>query len=131
MRTRSLTTALLAASLVALTACGGGDDGGDTAAPAEPAAVSSDGVTIVATEFLFDPVDFSLPADEAVDLTLENRGVVEHDIVVEELDDRVLVFANAGTTVTENVTVPAGTYTYYCSIPGHRDAGMEGVLTVE
>jgi plastocyanin len=130
MRTRTLTTAILASSLVLLTACGGGDDG-DTSGTGDAAANSSGGVTIEATEFAFEPEDFSLPADQDTELTLVNKGVVEHDIVVEELDDRELVFANAGETVTETVSVPAGTYTYYCSIPGHRSAGMEGTLTVE
>jgi uncharacterized cupredoxin-like copper-binding protein len=130
MRTTSLTAAILASSLVVLTACGGGDGGTATDA-ADGVAASAGGVTIEATEFAFDPEDFSLPADEATDLTLVNKGVVEHDIVVEELDDVELVFADAGETVTESVTVPAGTYTFYCSIPGHRSAGMEGTLTVE
>jgi uncharacterized cupredoxin-like copper-binding protein len=127
MRTRSLTAALLASSLLVVTACGGGDPAD---APAEAAAAPSGGVTVVATEFAFDPPDFSLPADEATDLTLDNQGVVEHDIVVEELDDRELVYADPGQSVTESVTLPAGTYTVYCSIPGHRAGGMEGTLTV-
>jgi plastocyanin len=131
MRTTSLTAAILASSLVVLTACGGGDDGGATDTSAEGAAASSGGVTIEATEFAYSPEDFSLPADVATELTLENKGVVEHDIVVEELDDLELVFANAGETVTETVTIAAGTYTFYCSIPGHRSAGMEGTLTVD
>jgi uncharacterized cupredoxin-like copper-binding protein len=113
-----------------LTACGGGTMP-RTRRRRCRRPTSSGGVTIVATEFAFDPEDFSLPADEDVELTLENAGVVEHDIVVEELDDRELVYANAGETVTETVNLSAGTYTFYCSIPGHRSAGMEGTLTVE
>jgi uncharacterized cupredoxin-like copper-binding protein len=128
MRTKSLTAALLASSLLVVTACGG--DGETADAPAEAAAATSGGVTVVATEFAFDPADLSLPADQATDLTLDNQGVVEHDIVVEELEDRELVYADPGQSVTASVTVPAGTYTFYCSIPGHREAGMEGTLTV-
>jgi plastocyanin len=130
MRRSLITTAALASALV-LSACSGGADATSAGSDGADDAGASGGVTVAATEFAFDPADFSLPADEAVELTLENKGVVEHDIVVEELDDRELVFAAAGTTVTETVTVPAGTYTFYCSIPGHRAGGMEGTLTVE
>jgi plastocyanin len=131
MRPTLFTSAVLAGALF-LSACGGGTDATPAATDdADPGSTSSGGVTIVATEFAFDPEDFSLPADEDVELTLENAGVVEHDIVVEELDDRELVYANAGETVTETVNLSAGTYTFYCSIPGHRASGMEGTLTVD
>lgn len=107
-----------------LVACGGDSGSGDSAS-------GSTATTIVATEFAFDPSSFNLPADTDVELTLQNAGVVEHDIVVAELDDQMLVYANAGQTVTETVNLPAGSYTIYCSIPGHRQAGMEGSLTVQ
>jgi uncharacterized cupredoxin-like copper-binding protein len=29
------------------------------------------------------------------------------------------------------VTVKPGKYTFYCSVPGHRQAGMQGILTVK
>ena len=35
-----------------------------------------------------------------------------------------------GAEDSEKVELKAGTYTYYCSLPGHRAAGMEGTLTV-
>lgn len=128
---RTLFTSAVLASALFLSACGGADASRTAGGDADTDWASSGGVTVEATEFAFDPEDFSLPADEDVELTLANKGVVEHDIVVEELDDRELVYADAGETVTETVSVPAGTYSYYCSIPGHRDAGMEGTLTVE
>jgi nitrite reductase (NO-forming) len=37
----------------------------------------------------------------------------------------------AGQTTNVTIDAPAGTYTFYCSIPGHRQAGMEGTLTVK
>jgi uncharacterized cupredoxin-like copper-binding protein len=126
---RTTLISLLLAGALLLAACGDSDNPSN----GEEAGNSggSGGTTVVATEFAFDPSSFTLPADTDVELTLENAGVVEHDIVVEELDDRELVFADAGETVTETVNLPAGSYTIYCSIPGHRDAGMEGSLTVE
>lgn len=35
-----------------------------------------------------------------------------------------------GKTATLTVTLKKGTYTYYCPVPGHRQAGMHGTLTV-
>ncbi len=35
-----------------------------------------------------------------------------------------------GGTKSITVTVAAGTYVYYCNVPGHRQAGMQGTLTV-
>ncbi len=34
-------------------------------------------------------------------------------------------------TTTATVELEAGDYTFYCSVPGHQDGGMEGDLTVE
>ena len=36
-----------------------------------------------------------------------------------------------GGTKTLTMTLAPGTYTYYCSVPGHRQAGMQGTLTVK
>ena len=36
-----------------------------------------------------------------------------------------------GDTATTEATLEAGKYTYFCSVPGHRQAGMEGTLTAK
>jgi plastocyanin len=36
-----------------------------------------------------------------------------------------------GGTKSFSATLKPGTYTYYCSVPGHREAGMQGTLTVK
>ena len=35
-----------------------------------------------------------------------------------------------GSTSTVTATLKKGTYTYYCPVPGHKQAGMVGTLTV-
>lgn len=67
------------------------------------------------------------------DLTfvLENQGQIEHNLVIEELGNELIVEAAAGEVATGEVTLDPGEYTYYCSIPGHREAGMEGTLTAD
>jgi uncharacterized cupredoxin-like copper-binding protein len=37
----------------------------------------------------------------------------------------------AGKSSTLTVTLKKGTYAYYCPVPGHRQAGMRGTLTVK
>jgi plastocyanin len=123
MRAPRTTLTLLAASFV-LAACGGGD-GDDTGA--------ADGggngvVTIEAGDLYFDPEQASASAG-TVEFELVNVGAVEHDLVIEEAGDTEVVFADAGETATGSIELEAGTYTYYCSIPGHR-AAMEGTLEV-
>ena len=70
---------------------------------------------------------------DLVKLTLTNNEFVQHDFVIDELGvHSPHIMPGPGTTVTFAflVTEP-GEFTYYCSIPGHREAGMEGILVVE
>jgi plastocyanin len=123
MRAPRTTTALLAAALL-LAACGGGDgDAGDGEA------VAPDGTILIeAGDLYFDPEEVSAEAG-AVEFSLVNVGAVEHDLVIEEAGDVEVARADPGETVTGSIELESGTYTYYCSIPGHR-AAMEGTLEV-
>lgn len=123
MRTRILKTVVIAGAVALLAACGGNGDEGDDGAPAD-----ADGITVTATEYAFDPETLEIAADTAVEISLVNEGIVEHDWTIDELD--VQIHTEAGESATATVTAPAGTYEVYCSIPGHRDLGMEGALTV-
>jgi uncharacterized cupredoxin-like copper-binding protein len=75
----------------------------------------------------FDPSE--LQAKEGkIRLTIHNPDAFGHDFTIDELGVKVTIDANA--TVTTTFDAKPGLYTFYCSIPGHRDAGMEGTLTV-
>lgn len=66
----------------------------------------------------------------AVDLVVE--GSINHNVVFAGVaDDLPVVEADGGQTTSGSVELQPGTYTYYCSVPGHRSARMEGTLTVE
>ncbi len=129
MRTtrKSLSAVLLAAAL-GLAACGGGDDGGGEASGGGGG--GGETVTVVTSEFAFDPDDITIPADTDVTIELDNSdGGVEHDFTIDE--ENVQIVADPGGTAEGTVNVPAGDYTVYCSVPGHREAGMEASLTAE
>lgn len=125
LRSRASVLAVAGVLSLGLAACGGGDDdGGDTAPDVAP------DVSVVGTDALkFDPTELTASAGEiAIELVAE--ASVEHNLVIEESGDTVVVEAGAGETAVGTIELEAGTYTYYCNIPGHRQAGMEGTLTV-
>jgi len=119
--------ALLAALALTLGACGGGGDEGDGDGDG-----GGDGggttLSVQGKEFEFIPSTLSAPADTQVTVELENTGTIEHDFTIDEANLTVLVPATE--TGTGSFELPAGTYTFYCSVPGHRESGMEGTLTV-
>ena len=67
-----------------------------------------------------------------VKIESQNKSPVDHDISIEGngLDKNGPVVKNGGTS-TVTADLKPGTYTFYCSVPGHREAGMEGKLTVK
>jgi plastocyanin len=68
---------------------------------------------------------------DTIDFT--NDSPVPHDVKIENAAGEEI----GGTEVisegsnSAEVELKPGTYTYFCSIPGHREAGMEGTLTVK
>ena len=86
-------------------------------------------IKVVATDLQFDQKEIGVAAGQPVETTLKNEGVLEHDIVVKELN--LHVYAQGGQTAKGSFTPDKeGTYEFFCSIPGHREAGMVGKLIV-
>lgn len=120
---RRLTVALGAA--VVLAACSGGTG---SAAPDEGPATDG-ALVVVGTDTLkFEPTSLEADAGE-VTVELRCEPAVAHNFVVEETDTKI-ADCNAGGTDTGSTELEAGEYTFYCDLPGHRTAGMEGTLTV-
>ncbi len=63
---------------------------------------------------------------------MTNMSPTEHNLTIAQ-GSKVLgatpTFTGGKKSLT--LTLAAGTYTFYCSVPGHRQAGMEGTLTVQ
>lgn len=152
MKTFTALLALVFAS-VALVACGGGSDNNsnttattgaeessESAGGEEGGGTSSGGGAASTLEFEADPngeLAFTTTEETAkagkVTVDFTNPQGLPHDVKIESSSgDQV-----GGTeTVAEGsdsatVELKPGTYTFYCSIPGHREAGMEGTLVVK
>lgn len=113
-------------------ACPSGSDCYDPPKPAGPGGQ----LTVRATEF-----DFTFQQDNPsvqegpVEVTLNNAGEAEHNFTIDEALGNQSVPSGTqdlagGETASTTLELFAGTYTFYCSVPGHREAGMEGSLEV-
>ena len=124
---------LLGAAGVVLGACGGGSDKDKSSAGGteKPAAEAPTGTTInvVGKEFSYDPAKLTLKAGEGATILLKNAGSIEHDLTVDDAGFKLTVPGNNTDEKVLKVDKP-GTYQFYCSVSGHKDAGMKGELTV-
>jgi uncharacterized cupredoxin-like copper-binding protein len=158
MKKISVLAALLVASL-ALVACGGG--GSSSTASTSEATTPSSSTEAPTSESGEKPAESGEEAESAGGSTIafeanpegmlmftemtatgtagndtiefKNPSSIPHNVAIED---------SAGKTVAETKTIgkgetstmvelEAGSYTFYCSVPGHRQAGMEGTLTVK
>ena len=128
-----------------LAACGGDDDtattAADTSATAETTTTGgSSGGGGETVSFEADPsgqlaytqTDVTAKPGNAT-IEFDNPSSTGHDVVIEDESGNeiaktdVITDSNASTTAD----LKAGTYTFFCSVDGHRAAGMEGTLTVK
>ena len=80
------------------------------------------------TEFAVSPGAISVAAGGLLSVT--NDGSAVHDLTVEGTDLMSDHLEAGGATTFDVSSLEPGTYTVYCSIAGHREAGMEATLTV-
>jgi plastocyanin len=68
-----------------------------------------------------------------VAIKFTNDSALDHNVVLINSSNKILGKTPTfqGGTKSFSTTLKPGTYTYYCSVPGHRQAGMQGTLTVK
>ena len=128
---------LLAALALLLAACGGGN--GESATTSSTATTSSGGGGGSTVNISADPsgaLKFEETSVEAtagkVTIDFTNDSSLSHDVKIEgngisgEGTDKV-----TGGSTSATLDLKPGTYTFYCSVDGHRAAGMEGTLVVK
>ena len=110
-------------------------------------------ITLEASDFAFNIPSITIKAGEPVQLTLKNMGQLEHDFVIEKIDVNTTVIKDSGseehhmpgmgvendlhisaqvdeTSVIQFTVAEPGTYQFFCSVAGHKEAGMVGELIV-
>jgi uncharacterized cupredoxin-like copper-binding protein len=87
---------------------------------------------LIAKEFMFDPKDVVVGPGE-IAFVVKNQGAIEHNLVLEVPGGKTvtqIAIIEPGQTTKVTVSLSAGVYTLYCSLPGHREAGMAATLRV-
>jgi plastocyanin len=142
---------VLALAALALVACGSSSDssssttetsGGESQAEQGGAAneESGSGGSASTLEFEADPngeLAYTSTSETAkagkVTVEFKNPQALTHDVAIESSSGEEVgateLIADGSDTTTVNLK--PGTYTYFCTVPGHREAGMEGTLTVK
>jgi uncharacterized cupredoxin-like copper-binding protein len=136
---RSVTLVLLVGALaLGAAACGGGSSsgssgGGTTTTPATGGSSAATGAPVNVTL-----KDFSVTVDQSGNLTpgtytfhVTNEGPSAHNLTVDgpDVEDEATpTFGSGSKDLT--VTLKSGSYELYCSVPGHKQAGMETHITV-
>lgn len=125
-----------AVAALAVAGCGGGDDddGGTNTSSSAPAGGAGARLSLRADpggELRYDKKGLEAKAG-SVTIVMANPAPLSHDVSIEGsgVDKHGEVVGQGGTSRVSADLKP-GTYTFYCSVPGHREAGMQGTLTVK
>jgi uncharacterized cupredoxin-like copper-binding protein len=125
------------AAYVAQAAAASGDDPGRLASvgasKAEGTATEANGtldIPVAPAGLAYKFADATANAGQ-VTIKSENPQATQHDIAIEgPVNGKGEVVTNGGVSQFQATLTP-GDYTFFCSVPGHREGGMEGKLTVK
>jgi plastocyanin len=139
MRMLAVLALALVVAALGLTACGGDDDddsAADTSATTTTQAGGGGGTLKVSADpggaLAYEEKSLSTNAGQ-VTIEFDNPSSTDHDVTIED-DGGTEVAATdiiADDTATASADLQAGSYTFFCSVDGHREAGMEGPLNVK
>jgi uncharacterized cupredoxin-like copper-binding protein len=122
------------------------------ACAAQPAQPETE-LTVEMKDFAYTPSSLTVPAGQPITLTVKNTGNVEHDFVIEKINATTKVLEDNGSnahhahgeqagydvhvsarpgeaSILQLTVSEPGTYEVFCSVEGHKEAGMIGQLNV-
>ncbi len=126
-----------------VSACGG--DAKPTAAKSDAPAGGTGAAALAMQDIKYDKATLTGAKGKALTISLTNSGALEHDFTIDKIDakatadgkeaksDKAAVHAAVkpkGAAKLEITPNAAGTFEYYCTVAGHKEAGMKGTLTV-
>lgn len=125
-RSALLALAAVVVAVSGLAACGSSDNGASKYV--EPTGPPVKVLSFKAKNFKFTPDEASAPAG-ILEFKVTSTEAT-HDLAIHDVPGFMVPKVGSGQTASKKVDLKAGTYKFYCTIPGHEAAGMKGTLTV-
>jgi len=144
---RAVVLILFGSLVLGITACGGGES-----APASSADAGARDVLVTMRDIAFEPEVIEARRGEMVCLNFQNSGALVHDFSIDSMPMGRMEMTGGtggdghgghGSGAAMHMALPAGEhgmvefeatapgeYVFYCNEPGHREAGMHGILRV-
>ena len=82
------------------------------------------------SEYSFDKPRLTVNQGDSVKVTFRNTGRIIHNWAIPKLNTQTPVIQPGAVASTEFIASSVGTYEYICTVPGHRERGMLGALTI-
>jgi plastocyanin len=125
---------VLIAFVLALSACGGGSSSSSTTPATTGGGGAGGGSTVKISAdpsgaLKYEQTDVSATAG-SITIDFTNMSSLPHDVTIEGNGASGATDQITDSTTSTTVDLEPGTYTFFCSVDGHRAAGMEGTLTV-
>lgn len=125
---------VLAAFVLALSACGGGSSSSTTPATTGGGGGGGGSTVKISADpsgaLSYEQTDVSATAG-SITIDFTNMSSLPHDVTIEGNGASGATDEITNSSTSTTVDLDAGTYTFFCSVDGHRAAGMEGTLTVK
>ena len=117
----SSTTAASSTTTSSTTAAGGGAGGGTVNVEADPSGNLAYTQTSLTGKAGSDTIDFN------------NASSTPHNVTIQDSSGKTIGATDTitGSTTSTTVDLKPGTYTFFCSVDSHEQAGMKGTLTVK
>jgi plastocyanin len=126
---------VLAAFVLAFSACGGGSNSSSTTPATTGGGGGGGGSTVKISAdpsgaLSYEQTDVSATAG-SITIDFTNMSSLPHDVTIEGNGASGATDEITNSSTSTTVDLEPGTYTFFCSVDGHRAAGMEGTFTVK
>jgi plastocyanin len=99
--------------------------------PTTGSAMEAQKITVTGSEFAFSPSAITLKKGQPAQITFKNGGTYPHNLTIADLNVKTKTIQPEETDTIQFTPDKTGQFSFICTVPGHADKGMKGILTVQ